>query len=156
LNFTNNQLNIKTILKILPHGYPFLLIDRVLNFETFKYLKAIKNCTINEPCFQGHFPDDPIFPGVLIIEAMAQAASILIYKSIKYKSINELNINKLYYFVGIDNTRFKKTVIPGDQVLIEVKVLKSNKNILIFKNTALVNNDVVCKSEIIFAQKYLF
>jgi len=142
----NNSLNIKKILKILPHRYPFLLIDKVLNFEKFNFLNAVKNCTINEPFFEGHFFDKPIFPGVLIIEAMAQAASILIYKS-----TGKLNINKLFYFVGIDNARFKKNVIPGDQILIEVTILKSNKKILIFKNTALVNNNIVCKSKIVFA-----
>lgn len=151
MNFTKNTLNIKKILKILPHCYPFLLIDRVLNFEIFKYLKAIKNCTINEPYFQGHFPSEPIFPGVLIVEAMAQAASILIYVS-----TGELNINKLYHFVGIENTRFKRIVIPGDQIFIEVTMFKSNKKILVFKNTALVNNNIICKSKIVFAKKYLF
>ncbi|AEO08594.1 (3R)-hydroxymyristoyl-[acyl carrier protein] dehydratase [Buchnera aphidicola str. Ak (Acyrthosiphon kondoi)] len=151
MNIINNTFNIKKILKILPHRYPFILIDRVLNFEKFKFLQAIKNCTINEPFFQGHFIDEPVFPGVLIIESMAQAASILIYKS-----TGQLNINKFYYFVGIDNTRFKKIVIPGDQIFIEVIILKSNKNLLIFKNIAVVNNNIVCKSNIIFAKKYSF
>ncbi|QCI20965.1 3-hydroxyacyl-ACP dehydratase FabZ [Buchnera aphidicola (Hyperomyzus lactucae)] len=148
MNTINNTLNIKKIFKILPHRYPFLLIDRVLNFKNFEFLNAIKNCTINEPYFQGHFVKEPIFPGVLIIEAMAQAASILIYKS-----IGQLHINKLYYFVGIDSTRFKKTVIPGDQIFIQVNIWKFNKHILIFKNTALVNENIVCKSKIIFAKK---
>ncbi|ACL30054.1 3-hydroxyacyl-ACP dehydratase FabZ [Buchnera aphidicola str. APS (Acyrthosiphon pisum)] len=151
MNVINNTLNIKKIFKILPHRYPFLLIDRVLNFEKFKYLQAIKNCSINEPYFQGHFSNEPVFPGVLIIESMAQAASILIYKS-----TGELNINKLYYFVGVDDTRFKKIAIPGDQIFIKVTILKSNKNILIFKNIAVVNNDIICKSKIVFAKKYLF
>jgi len=151
LNFIKNVLNIKKILTILPHRYPFLLIDRVLKCEKFKYLQAIKNCTINEPFFQGHFLNEPIFPGVLIVEAMAQAASVLIYESTE-----KLNINELYYFVGIENTRFKKIVIPGDQMFIEVFLLKANKNILIFKNMALVNDNVVCKSKIVFAKKYLF
>jgi len=151
LNIVNNTLNIKKILKILPHRYPFLLIDQVIKFEKFKYLQAIKNCTVNEPYFQGHFPNEPIFPGVLIVEAMAQAAGILIHKS-----LGKLNINKLYHFVGIDNTRFKKIVIPGDQMFIEVTILKSNKNILVFKNIALVNNNIICKSDIRFAKKYLF
>ncbi|QCI17637.1 3-hydroxyacyl-ACP dehydratase FabZ [Buchnera aphidicola (Acyrthosiphon lactucae)] len=151
MNFIKNVLNIKKILTILPHRYPFLLIDRVLKCEKFKYLQAIKNCTINEPFFQGHFLNEPIFPGVLIVEAMAQAASVLIYESTE-----KLNINELYYFVGIENTRFKKIVIPGDQMFIEVFLLKANKNILIFKNMALVNDNVVCKSKIVFAKKYLF
>ncbi|CAL4321783.1 3-hydroxyacyl-ACP dehydratase FabZ [Buchnera aphidicola] len=148
MNFNNNILDIQDILQVLPHRYPFLLVDRVLHFKKFQYLKAIKNCTINEPCFRGHFLEEPIFPGVLIIEAMTQAAAILIYKS-----TGELNINKLYYFVGIDNTRFKKIVIPGDQIVITVIFLKSKKNFLKFKIFAMVENKNVCKSTIIFAKK---
>lgn len=148
MNIKLNILNIKKIFKILPHRYPFLLIDRILNFKTFKYLKAIKNCTINEPYFQGHFKKEPIFPGVLIIEAMAQAASVLIYQS-----TGELKINHLYYFVGIDNARFKKMVFPGDQIIIEVYLIQEKRNILTFKNTARVNKNIICKSTIIFAKK---
>ncbi len=111
----SNISNIKKILKTLPHRYPFLLIDRILDFKISNYLKVLKNCTINEPFFQGHFFKNPIFPGVLIIEAMAQAVAILIHKS-----TGGLNINKLYYFVGIEHARFKKNVIPGDQIFIEV------------------------------------
>lgn len=151
MNFVKNTLSIKKILKILPHRYPFLLIDRVLYFEKFKFLRALKNCTVNEPCFQGHFSKELVYPGVLIIESMAQAAGILIYKS-----VGLLDINKLYYFVGIDNARFKKNVIPGDQMLIEVTVFKNNKNILNFKNIVLVNNKIVCKSIIMFSKKYIF
>ncbi len=148
MNIKNNVLNIKKILNILPHRYPFLLIDRVVDFTILKSLVALKNCTINEPYFQGHFLEEPILPGVLIIEAMAQAASILIYKS-----NGKLDINKLYYFVGIDNARFKKNVIPGDQIFIEVNLLKFHKNILKFKNVAIVNNKIISKSTIIFAKK---
>lgn len=151
MNIINNTLNIKKIFEILPHRYPFLLIDRVLNFKNFEFLNALKNCTVNEPYFQGHFLKEPIFPGVLIVEAMAQAASILIYKS-----INQFNLNKSYYFVGIESTRFKKIVTPGDQILIQVNLWKSNKHILIFKNTAVVNENIVCKSKIIFAKKSFF
>lgn len=148
MNIIKNNLNIKKILKILPHRYPFLLIDRVLKLSTFKYLKATKNCTINEPFFQGHFLKDPVFPGVLIIESMAQAAGILIYES-----TGKLSINNLYYFAGIDDTRFKKNATPGDQILIEVFFFKRKKNILKFKSTATVNNDIICKSTIIFVKK---
>ncbi|QCI15922.1 3-hydroxyacyl-ACP dehydratase FabZ [Buchnera aphidicola] len=151
MNFVKNTLNIKKIFKILPHRYPFLLIDRVLNFKSFKYLNAVKNCTINEPCFQGHFLKEPIFPGVLIIETMAQAGSILLYQS-----TGQLSINKLYHFVGIDSARFKKNVIPGDQMHIKANIWKYSKNLLIFKNTALVNNNIVCKSKIIFAKTSFF
>lgn len=122
LNSNYDFLDITKILKILPHRYPLLLIDRILDFKKFYYLKALKNCTVNEPFFQGHFLKQPIFPGILIIETMAQAAAILIYKS-----TGILNINKLYYFVGIENARFKKNIIPGDQILIEVFVLKKKE-----------------------------
>lgn len=149
MNSISEILDIKSILKILPHRYPFLLVDRVVDFKVFKYLKSIKNCTINEPFFQGHFLNDPVFPGVLIIEVMVQSAAILIYKSIGF-----LHVNKLYYFVGIDDTRFKKNVIPGDQMLIEVFFLKSNKNIMKFKIIAIVDKNTICKSTIIFARKY--
>ncbi|CAL4326302.1 3-hydroxyacyl-ACP dehydratase FabZ [Buchnera aphidicola] len=145
----NQTLNIEEILKILPHRYPFLLVDKIISFKNFKYLRAVKNCTFNEPYFQGHFIKKPIFPGVLIIEAMAQASGILIYNS-----TGELNINKLYYFVGVDNTRFKKNAIPGDQIFIEVIFLKQYKNILKFKNIAMVDDNIICKSTIIFAKKY--
>ncbi len=122
MNSNYDFLDITKILKILPHRYPLLLIDRILDFKKFYYLKALKNCTVNEPFFQGHFLKKPIFPGILIIETMAQAAAILIYKS-----TGILNINKLYYFVGIENARFKKNIIPGDQILIEVFFLKKKK-----------------------------
>ncbi|QCI22108.1 3-hydroxyacyl-ACP dehydratase FabZ [Buchnera aphidicola] len=148
MDIIKHTLDIKKILKILPHRYPLLLIDRVIKLKVFKYLTAIKNCTYNEFGFQGHFLNNPIFPGVLIVESMAQAAGILIYES-----TGKLNINVLYHFVGIDQTRFKKTVTPGDQILIEVFLIKLNKNILQFKTTALVDNHIVCRSRIIFAKK---
>lgn len=145
-----NSLNIQKILNILPHRYPCLLVDRIIDFKIFKYLKALKNCSINEPFFQGHFLEKPIFPGVLIVEAMVQAAAILIYQS-----TGNLNINTLYYFVGIDNTRFKKMVIPGDQIFIEVLFLKVQKKIITFKIIAVVDEKVVCKSTIVFAKKFI-
>ncbi|WP_425619787.1 3-hydroxyacyl-ACP dehydratase FabZ [Buchnera aphidicola] len=141
-------LNINKIFDILPHRYPFLLVDRILNVKNFKSLQAIKNCTMNEPHFQGHFIKEPIFPGVLIIESMVQASGILIYKS-----TGKLNINKLYYFVGIDNARFKKVVIPGDQIIINVTFLQFKRNLLVFKNTATVDKQIICQSKIIFAKK---
>ncbi|QCI17065.1 3-hydroxyacyl-ACP dehydratase FabZ [Buchnera aphidicola (Aphis helianthi)] len=148
LNYNHNILDIKKILKILPHRYPLLLIDRILDFKIFCYVKALKNCTINEPFFQGHFLKKPIFPGVLIIESMTQAAAILIYKS-----TGILNINKLYYFVGIENARFKKNVIPGDQIFIEVFYIKNKKNLIQFKAIALVNNINICHATILFYKK---
>jgi 3-hydroxyacyl-[acyl-carrier-protein] dehydratase len=152
LNNNNKYiLNIKEILKILPHRYPFLLIDRILDFKIFQCLIALKNCTINEPFFQGHFTKEPIFPGVLIIEAMTQAAAILIFKS-----IGTLNINKLYYFVGIENARFKKIVVPGDQMFIKVIFLESKKNFIKFRIFAIVNKKNVCKATVIFCKKNMF
>ncbi|QCI18222.1 3-hydroxyacyl-ACP dehydratase FabZ [Buchnera aphidicola (Aphis nasturtii)] len=149
MNYNYNILYIKKILKILPHRYPLLLIDRILDFKIFHYLKALKNCTINEPFFQGHFLKDPVFPGVLIIEAMTQAAAILIYKSIK----GSLNINKLYHFVGIENARFKKNIIPGDQIFIEVFYLENKRNLIKFKVIAIVNNKNICHATILFYKK---
>ncbi|QCI24321.1 3-hydroxyacyl-ACP dehydratase FabZ [Buchnera aphidicola (Muscaphis stroyani)] len=150
MNSYHSNININNIFKILPHRYPFLLIDRVLKFKKFKFLHAIKNCTINEPFLQGHFFQKPIFPGVLIIESMAQAAGILIYKS-----IGKLDINKLCYFIGIDNARFKKNVIPGDQMFIKVDLLNSTKNINKFKTIVTVNKKIVCVSTIIFFIKFI-
>lgn len=144
----NDILDIKKILKILPHRYPLLLIDRILDFKIFDYLKALKNCTINEPFFQGHFLHEPIFPGILLIEAMTQAAAVLMYKS-----ENVLSINKLYYFVGIEQARFKKNIIPGDQIFIEVLYLKKKRNLIKFKVIAIVENLKICHATILFYKK---
>ena len=115
-----NQLDIQAVLKHLPHRYPFLLIDRVLDCEPGKKIRALKNVTINEPFFQGHFPHFPVMPGVLIIEAMAQGAAIL-----SFRTMNHLpDENSVYYFVGIDNARFKRPVTPGDQLLLEVELVR--------------------------------
>ena len=112
------SLDIEQILLHLPHRYPFLLVDRVLECEPGKHLVALKNVTVNEPYFQGHFPGYPVMPGVMIIEAMAQAAAIL-----SYLTIGELpDGNKLFYFAGIDEARFKRPVVPGDQLVMRVEV----------------------------------
>lgn len=108
---------------LLPHRYPFLLIDRVLDFTPGESLTAIKNVTINEPIFTGHFPGMPIFPGVLILEAMAQATGIL-----GFKTVTERADNELYLFAAIDEARFKRPVVPGDTMVIEVKFLKERRN----------------------------
>ena len=112
-------MNIRQIMERLPHRYPFLLIDRVLQFEPEKSIQALKNVTINEPFFQGHFPAVPIMPGVLIVEAMAQAGGVLATGSLP----DELH-GALVYFMGIDNVRFRKPVTPGDQLILEVEILK--------------------------------
>ena len=138
-------LDINQIKKILPHRYPFLLIDRVLDYENMNYLIAIKNITMNEPFFQGHFPDKPIMPGVLIVETMAQAAAIL-----GELSMNEISpAGALYYLVGVDKVRFRKIVGPGDQLHIAVKFLKVRRNIWKFSTTASVDDTTVATAELL-------
>lgn len=144
----DHTLKIKEILNILPHRYPFLLIDRVVDFKQNKYLKAIKNISFNEPCFQGHYPNKPIFPGVLIIESMAQATGVL-----AFKSMSKLSQRKIYYFASINNARFKKPVIPGDQMIIEVYFKKIRKNFSRFKGIVTVGNKIVCEAIMMMCTK---
>ncbi|MBA4739971.1 MAG: 3-hydroxyacyl-ACP dehydratase FabZ [Burkholderiales bacterium] len=118
-------MDISEIMKVLPHRYPFLLIDRVETFDPNRTLVAIKNVTINEPFFQGHFPDHPVMPGVLIIEAMAQAAALLAFKSMGTTKPED----HVVYFVGIDKARFKKPVVPGDQLTITAEIVRNLKGI---------------------------
>ena len=130
----------------LPHRYPFLLIDKIIDFKKDSYLIAQKNVTINEPFFQGHFPDHPVFPGVLILEAMAQATALLDFKS------NQREKDKLlYYFVGIDKARFKKPVSPGDVLIIDVKLTQSKRDVYKFAATCKVEDAVVCTAELLGA-----
>ena len=144
-----NSLDIYDILKHLPHRYPFLLIDRVLDYEPGKSLIAIKNVTHNEPHFPGHFPNRPIMPGVLILEAMAQATGILAFKT----TDRIPDDNSLYYFVGIDNARFKQPVEPGDQLRLEVEFVKQMRGIWKFKGRALVDGKVVCSADLMCAER---
>jgi len=144
-----NSLDIYDILKHLPHRYPFLLIDRVVDYEPGKTLVAIKNVTHNEPHFPGHFPSRPIMPGVLILEALAQATGILAFKTIDHIP----DENSLYYFVGIDNARFKQPVEPGDQLQLEVEFVKQMRGIWKFKGKALVDGKVVCSADIMCAER---
>lgn len=149
----SNQLNtmdIKEILKYLPHRYPFLLIDRVVDFTPGERLHAIKNVTINEPFFQGHFPVQPVMPGVLILEAMAQATGLLAFKTM---SDDVPPDNVLYYFAGIDKARFKRVVEPGDQVHFEVKMIKERRGIGVFVGEAKVDGELVCSAEIMCARR---
>ncbi|MFK7890889.1 MAG: 3-hydroxyacyl-ACP dehydratase FabZ [Granulosicoccus sp.] len=140
--------DIREILKYLPHRYPFLMIDRVTAFEADVSLSAIKNVTFNEPVFTGHFPQSPIFPGVLILEAMAQASALMAFKSMGgYPSEKTL-----YLLVGIDKARFRKQVIPGDQVIFDVKVNKEKRGIWNFAATAHVDNVLVCSAEVLIAR----
>ena len=130
----------------LPHRYPFLLIDKLIDFKTHEYLIAQKNVSNNEPFFQGHFPGHPVFHGVLILEAMAQATALL-----DFKSNNREKNNLLYYFVGIDKARFKKPVLPGDVMTIEVKLTHSKKDVYKFDAVCKVDDYIVCTAELLGA-----
>ena len=134
--------DIQEILEFLPHRYPFLLIDRVVEFEPTKRLVAIKNVTINEPFFQGHFPGYPIMPGVLMVVAMAQAGGALLLTEVPDRN------NKLMMFTGIDQARFPAPVVPGDQVRIEVEVLKWSRRGATMRGKAHVDGKLVCEAEI--------
>ncbi|MEK9963773.1 MAG: 3-hydroxyacyl-ACP dehydratase FabZ [Betaproteobacteria bacterium] len=135
-------MNINEILEILPHRYPFLLLDRVEEFVAGERLVALKNVTINEPFFVGHFPDHPVMPGVLIIEAMAQAAALLAFKSLGHGKPE----GSVVYFVGIDGARFKRPVVPGDQLLIEARIIRNLKGIWKFEAFAKVDNVVASEA----------
>ena len=141
-------LDIRTLQKLVPHRYPFLLIDRVLDFEISKNLTAIKNVTVNEPFFQGHFPDFPVMPGVLIIEAMAQAAGTLAIVSHGGRQDDEI-----YFFVGIDKARFKRQVVPGDQLTFEIELITQKRDIGKFKAVAKVDGQVAAEAEIMCARR---
>lgn len=140
--------DIREILKYLPHRYPFLMVDRVMDFEPNQTLTAIKNVTFNEPIFTGHFPQSPIFPGVLILEALAQASALLAFKSMDgYPSEKTL-----YLLVGIDKARFKRQVIPGDQLVFDVTVQKEKRGIWRFDATAKVDGVLACSAEVLIAR----
>ncbi|MEZ9158941.1 3-hydroxyacyl-ACP dehydratase FabZ [Vibrio lentus] len=141
-------MNITEIQELLPHRYPFLMVDRVTSFEKEKTLIAIKNVSVNEPQFTGHFPQLPVFPGVLILEAMAQATGLLAFKSFGAPSGNEL-----YYFASVDKAKFRKPVVPGDQLVIEVEFLKERRGIASFNGVAKVDGAVVCSAELKCARR---
>lgn len=143
-----NSLDIQEIMALLPHRYPFLLIDKVLDYTPGESLTAVKNVTINEPVFTGHFPGMPIFPGVLILEALAQATGIL-----GFKTVTERSENELYLFAAIDEARFKKPVVPGDTMILEVKFLKERRNMWKFYGEAKVDGQVVCCAELMCARR---
>jgi len=145
-----NTMDITEILQYLPHRYPFLLIDRVLDYTPGESLQAIKNVTINEPFFQGHFPVQPVMPGVLILEAMAQATGLLAFKTM---SDDVPPPGVLYYFAGIDNARFRKVVVPGDQIQFDVKMIKERRGIGVFYAEAKVDGEVACTAEIMCARR---
>jgi len=139
-----SSMDINQILEYLPHRYPFLLVDRVLSCDPGKAIVALKNVTINEPYFQGHFPNYPVMPGVLIIECMSHAAAILTLHSEKAKP----DKRSVYFFVGIDNARFKKPVVPGDTLRLEVAITRHVRGIWKFSATAWVGETMAAESEI--------
>ena len=139
---TVDRMEILEIMQHLPHRYPFLLIDRVLSCDPGKELVALKNVTVNEPYFGGHFPNFPVMPGVLIVEAMAQAAAILAFKSFDL----ERSANSVYLFVGIDKARFKKPVTPGDQLIIKTQIVRNLRGIWKFTGQAFVEDSMVSEA----------
>jgi 3-hydroxyacyl-[acyl-carrier-protein] dehydratase len=142
-------MDIHEILRYLPHRYPIILVDRVLELERGKRIVAIKNVTINEPVFMGHFPHYPVMPGVLIIEALAQAAAILSFVTMDRKS----DPDSLYYFAGIDSARFKRPVEPGDQLRLEVEMLREMRGVGKFGGRALVDGQVAAEAELLCAYR---
>ncbi len=131
----------ESIKSAIPHRYPFLLIDKIVSYIPNESITALKNVTHNEPFFEGHFPDNPIMPGVLIVEAMAQACGVLIFRS-----SSDSPINGFFYLVGIDKARFRKAVYPGDQLILEIKLLKKLKDIFKFEAIARVEDALVCSA----------
>jgi 3-hydroxyacyl-[acyl-carrier-protein] dehydratase len=138
------MIEIKEIMAILPHAYPFLLVDRIVEIEPGKRVVGIKNVTYNEPFFPGHFPGRPIMPGVLIVEAMAQTAGLLIFNSLPQE-----DHKKAVFFLGIDNVRFRKPVIPGDQLRMELEITRHRQSIWGFKGKALVEGNVVAEGDLL-------
>ncbi|HPW84862.1 MAG TPA: 3-hydroxyacyl-ACP dehydratase FabZ [Rhodoferax sp.] len=143
------MMDIHKILKQLPHRYPFLLVDRVLELDKGKTIKALKNVTINEPFFEGHFPHRPVMPGVLMLEALAQAAALLAFDALN-TSPDE---NTVYYFAGIDGARFKRPVEPGDQLILNVEMLRNKAGIFKFKASATVGTELACEAELTCAMR---
>ena len=142
-------MNIHEILKQLPHRYPILLVDRVLEIEKGVSIRALKNVSINEPFFLGHFPHHPVMPGVLILEALAQAAALLTFNTLGVTPDDDT----VYYFAGIDGARFKRPVEPGDQLILEAKLDRSKAGIYKFKAKALVGNDVAAEADLMCTMK---
>ena len=144
-----NRIDIHKVMHLLPHRYPFLMIDRVLDFTKGESLTAIKNVTINEPFFPGHFPHRPVMPGVLVIEAMAQACGILSAMSDEPMA----NENGMFLFVGIDKARFKRQVEPGDQLRFEVKIIRKLRGIWMYRGNAFVGDELCCSADLMCAYR---
>jgi 3-hydroxyacyl-[acyl-carrier-protein] dehydratase len=144
---SSDRLDIAEIMRLLPHRYPFLLVDRVLECIPGQRVVAIKNVTVNEPFFPGHFPQRPVMPGVLIIEALAQAAGVLAFKTVKVVPDDQSR----FYFVAIDNARFRKPVEPGDQLVLTVEFKRAFKGIWKFDGRAVVDGKEVASAELMVA-----
>jgi 3-hydroxyacyl-[acyl-carrier-protein] dehydratase len=138
------MIEIKEIMNILPHAYPFLLVDRIIEMDPGKRIVGIKNVTYNEPFFPGHFPGRPIMPGVLIVEAMAQTAGVLVFNS-----LTKEEHKKPVFFLGIDKVRFRKPVVPGDQLHLELEITKHRESVWGFKGKALVDGKLVAEAELL-------
>lgn len=143
------MMDVTEIQKYLPHRYPFLMIDRVLELKEDKSIVALKNVTYNEQIFNGHFPATPVFPGVLIVEAMAQAAGILAFKS-RNRTLND---GYVYYLAGMDKTKFKRSVVPGDQLILEVEITRLRNHWMKAAGRALVDGQLVCQSLLTCAEQ---
>jgi 3-hydroxyacyl-[acyl-carrier-protein] dehydratase len=137
------EIDIRKIMELLPHRYPFLLVDRILDIEPGESIIALKNVTMNEPFFQGHFPKVPVMPGVLIVEAMAQAGGVLFFSSIDTGKQRDL-----IYFMSMDKVRFRKPVVPGDQLILEVKILKKRSNAIKMAGIAKVGDKLVAEAQL--------
>ena len=145
------MMNIHAILKQLPHRYPFLLVDKVVELERNARILAVKNVTFNEPFFMGHFPGRPVMPGVLMLEALAQAAGLLAFDAMGQVP----DENNIYYFVGIDSARFKRPVEPGDQLLLEASIDRIRGGIWQFKGVARVGDEIACEAELMCTMRYV-
>lgn len=145
------MMNIHAILKQLPHRYPFLLVDKVVELERNARILAVKNVTFNEPFFTGHFPGRPVMPGVLMLEALAQAVGLLAFDAMGQVP----DENNIYYFVGIDSARFKRPVEPGDQLLLEASIDRIRGGIWKFKGVARVGDEIACEAELMCTMRYV-
>lgn len=144
-----DTMDLEEITQLLPHRYPFLLVDKVLDYRIGEHLVGLKNVTYNEPFFTGHFPQKPVMPGVLIVEAMAQCTGLLAMKT----APDQAGGDSLYYFVGIDKARFKQPVVPGDQLIMRVELQKERRGIWMFTGTASVDDKVVATAEMMCTAK---
>ncbi|MEI7535870.1 MAG: 3-hydroxyacyl-ACP dehydratase FabZ [Comamonadaceae bacterium] len=143
------MMDIHKILKQLPHRYPFLLVDRVLEIDKGKSIRALKNVTINEPFFEGHFPNRPVMPGVLMLEALAQASALLSFDALDALPDDQM----IYYFAGMEGVRFRRPVEPGDQLILEAQILRMKSGIFKFKTRALVGTDIAVEAELTCAMR---